>query len=83
MVQGRPAFSEKTELGIEAKYVVTVAKTCDGCGERWEARQAFSSVASVLAFGGPIEAMEWEIHIGDDGRAHLLCGKCAAHTRRE
>ena len=70
-------------MGIETRFVATITKTCDGCGERWEASERFSSVASVLAFGGPVEAAEWEIHIGNDGRAHLLCGQCAAHTRRE
>jgi hypothetical protein len=70
-------------VGIEAKYTVTIVKSCDGCGERWEARQTFSSVNSVLSFGGPVEAAEWEIHIADDGRANLLCGKCAEHVCHE
>ncbi len=70
-------------MGIESKYVAIITKTCDGCGERWEARQTFSSVAGVLAFGGPIEAAAWEIRIGTDGRANLLCGQCVAHKLRE
>jgi hypothetical protein len=70
-------------MGIESKYVATIIKTCDGCGERWEARQTFSSAAGVLAFGGPVEAAEWEIHIGQDGRVNLLCGRCAKHVRHE
>lgn len=70
-------------MGIETKYTATITKVCDGCGELWESRQTFSHVASVLAFGGPVEAAEWEIHIGQDGRANLLCGRCAAHVRSE
>ncbi len=70
-------------MGIETRYVAIITKTCDGCGELWESRQTFSSIASVLAFGGPSEAADWEIHIGQDGRANLLCGRCAAHVRQE
>jgi len=70
-------------VGTETKYVATIIKACDGCGERWEARQTFSSVASVLSFGGPVEAASWEIHIGADGRANLLCERCAAHVRHD
>jgi hypothetical protein len=70
-------------VGIQAKYVATITKTCNGCGEAWTASQAFSSVAGVLAFGGPVEAASWEIHIGKDSCAKLLCEKCAAHTRHE
>ncbi len=70
-------------MGIEAKYTAMIAKSCDGCGERWEARRAFSTAAGVFAFGGPVEAADWEIHIGQDGRANLLCGRCAKHVRNE
>jgi hypothetical protein len=70
-------------MGIEARYTASITKACDGCGERWEASSRFSSVAGVLAFGGPVEAADWEIHISPEGRANLLCGKCAEHVRRD
>jgi len=66
-------------MGIQAKYTASITKTCDGCGERWEATQKFSSVVGVLAFGGPVEAAGWEIHMRSDGGASLLCERCAAH----
>lgn len=66
-------------MGIEAKYTASITKTCDGCGESWKSSQKFSSVASVLAFGGPVEAAEWEIHLTPEGYAQLLCGACAEH----
>jgi hypothetical protein len=67
-------------VGIETKYTAVITKTCDGCGARWEARQVFSHVASVLAFGGPVEAAAWEIHMTPEG-AHLLCELCAVHKK--
>lgn len=67
-------------MGIETRYTATITKTCDGCGERWEAKQSFLSVASVLSFGGPIEAAGWQIRIAPSGKAHLLCEKCVEHS---
>lgn len=67
-------------MGIETRYVATITKTCDGCGERWQAQQAFSTAAAVLAFGGPAEASGWQIRITEGGRAHLLCEKCVEHS---
>jgi len=67
-------------LGIDARYTVTITKTCDGCGERWESHRSFTNAAAVLAFGGPIEASEWEFHMSAMG-AHLLCDLCAAHQK--
>ena len=67
-------------MGVEARYKVSIVKTCDGCGEHWESHQSFSTAGAVLAFGGPIEAAAWEIHITADG-AQLLCEKCAEHCK--
>lgn len=65
-------------MGIEAKFVVTITKRCDGCGVSYEATGKFSHVASVLAFGGPVEAAAWEIHTTPQG-VHLLCELCVKH----
>lgn len=67
-------------MGIEAKFTATITKRCDGCGLSYEATSKFSHVASVLAFGGPIEAANWQIHMTPDG-AHLLCELCVAHKK--
>ncbi len=67
-------------MGVDAKYKVSIVKTCDGCGERWESYQTFSTAGAVLAFGGPVEASQWEIHITADG-AQLLCERCAEHCK--
>lgn len=68
-------------MGIEARFVVTITKTCDGCGDRWSATQSFRHVGAVLAFGGPAEAAAWEICVAKDGSVQLLCDKCAAHQK--
>lgn len=68
-------------MGIEAKFTATIIKTCDGCGARYEATGKFSHVAAVLAFGGPIEAAGWQIHMTPQG-AHLLCDLCVAHRAK-
>lgn len=65
-------------MGIEAKFVVTITKRCDGCGLSYEATSKFSHVASVLAFGGPVEAANWQVYTTSTG-VHLLCDLCAAH----
>ncbi len=65
-------------MGIEAKFTVTIAKTCDGCGARYEATSKFSSAAAALAFGGPVEAANWQIQMTPQG-AHLLCELCVEH----
>lgn len=65
-------------MGIEAKFVVTITKRCDGCGLSYEGTGNFSHVASVLGFGGPVEAASWKIHVTPNG-AHLLCDLCEAH----
>jgi hypothetical protein len=65
-------------VGIEAKFTVTIAKACDGCGARYEATGKFTSAAAAIAFGGPVEAANWQVRTAHDG-AHLLCELCVAH----
>lgn len=69
-------------MGIEAKFVVTIVKKCDGCGVSYEATGRFSHVAAVLAFGGPVEAYDWQVRVTPDG-AHLLCALCVEHQERK
>lgn len=68
-------------MGVEARYKVSIVKTCDGCGEHWESHQSFSTAGAVLAFGGPVEAVAWEISLTPEGRAQLLCERCAEHSK--
>ncbi len=65
-------------MGIEVKFAVTITKTCDGCGARYEATGKFSSAAAAIAFGGPVETANWQVRTTPDG-AHLLCGLCVEH----